>query len=66
MGPVERLDVFDAAGRHVRTLAVSGEASHVFEWDGAGEQGRPVAPGVYVIEATGAGGTRSTRVVRLP
>jgi hypothetical protein len=47
----ERVEVriYDVAGRRVRTLAhrefAAGE--HVLRWDGSGDDGRPVAHGVY-------------------
>ena len=48
-GPV-RVEVFDAAGRRVRTLHAGELAagSHEFVWDGKSEQGSAVASGVYL------------------
>jgi hypothetical protein len=45
------LDVFDLAGRRVRTLAsgAHSEGIHVFRWEGRNGAGHRVAPGVYFI-----------------
>jgi hypothetical protein len=45
-------DVFDSAGRRVRTLGASGTASGgrlLFVWDGRNTQGAEVAPGLYFV-----------------
>jgi hypothetical protein len=45
-----RLDIFDALGRHVKTLADRVDAPGVHEllWDGRDERGRSVGSGVYL------------------
>jgi flagellar hook assembly protein FlgD len=47
-GPV-RLEVFDAGGRRITTLAdgVQSAGSHRVSWDGTDYRGREVASGVY-------------------
>lgn len=60
----QRLEVFDVAGRAVRTLArgdfVAGQR-HV-AWDGADSSGRKVPPGVYPVVFTAAGREVRARV----
>ncbi len=57
-----RLDIFDACGRQVRTLAGHGGAT----WDGRDDHGRDLGPGVYLCLARGASGcVVSTRLVRI-
>jgi len=48
-GATVRLDVYDLAGRHVRTLASGATApgEHVAVWDGRDDAGRVVGSGVY-------------------
>lgn len=63
-GPVS--DVFDAAGRRVRTLrgAVSADALE-FTWDGTDEQGRRVTAGVYFVAPTsGSGAPARVHILR--
>ncbi|MFQ5600784.1 MAG: galactose oxidase-like domain-containing protein, partial [Candidatus Krumholzibacteriia bacterium] len=47
-GPA-RLDVYDVAGRRVRTITAPRlpPGTHLLEWDGSDRLGRAVAPGVY-------------------
>jgi hypothetical protein len=47
---VVRLDIFDAMGRHVRTLADGSleAGSYEYEWDGRSHAGIPLASGIYV------------------
>jgi hypothetical protein len=62
------LDVLDVAGRRVRSLehghATAG--SRVVMWDGAGEDGRPVPAGIYLVRFAAPGGVTTRRVARLP
>jgi len=56
------LGVHDAAGRRVRTLPAPTGAS---SWDGRGDDGAPVAAGVYFVRLEcGAGATRRVVVLR--
>ncbi len=59
------LEVYDLAGRKVRTLyegrAEAGAKEVV--WNVADDAGRPVAPGVYVYRLRTSGGTMSRRLV---
>jgi hypothetical protein len=60
------LDVFDANGRLVRRLASgpvkSGE--HRLTWDGAGRDGRLVAPGVYFVRLGNGGSAATCKLLR--
>ena len=62
--PVERLDIFDASGRRVRSIpAGPGSASPGrLEWNGSDESGRAVPPGLYMVRTRSG---RSIRVVRV-
>lgn len=44
-----RIDLFDAAGRHVRTLIdqIESAGAHEAAWDGTGDNGAAVTPGIY-------------------
>ena len=61
------VDVFDVAGRHVRTLLAGSlpAGAHDLIWDGRDDAGRRVTSGVYLshVKTSGASGTR--RVVVL-
>jgi hypothetical protein len=50
-----RIEVFNVAGRRVRTLldGFPGEGHHEVRWEGDSEAGRVVAPGVYFVRMTG-------------
>lgn len=45
------IGVYDLLGRNVRTLAESPHAPgrYAFRWDGTGDDGRPLAAGVYLV-----------------
>ncbi len=61
------LELFDPAGRRVRTLArgrfEAGERA--FTWNRADDRGARVAPGLYFARLTWDGGTRVRRIVTL-
>jgi len=62
-----RLDLFDAAGRHVRRL-VDGAATtglHTVPWDGRDTRGAEAAPGVYLAQLTADGQVETQKLVRL-
>ena len=63
-GPV-RVDVYDIAGRRVRSLqtGVLAMGEHHLRWDGLDEGGRSVAGGVYFIRASAPGGVAAARFV---
>ena len=65
---VVRLVLYDAGGRAVRTL-VSGATypagTHEREWDGDGDLGAQVAPGLYFARLDVGGEIRSARIMRL-
>lgn len=61
-------EVFDPAGRRVRTLEPGRRCdagTHHVAWDGSGEAGSPARPGIYFVRV--GAGTRSTvvKVVRV-
>lgn len=60
-----RLELFDAAGRRVRTLAdgTFAAGAHAWSWDLRDEGGARVAPGVYAARLAVAGASRTRRVV---
>lgn len=62
-----RLTILDLAGRRVRTVANGPLAAgvHALDWDGRGQDGRPVRAGLYFAALECGGATRTTRVVRL-
>jgi hypothetical protein len=49
-----RLEVYDLAGRHIRTLAdgMFSMGAHGFTWSGIDQTGRPVGTGVYAYRLT--------------
>lgn len=62
-GPV-RIDVFDVAGRHVRSLAdrTYPDGRHRVDWDGRNEEGRAMSSGVYFVVLRHAGGSEQTKI----
>jgi hypothetical protein len=59
-------EVYDLAGRRVRTLApalLSGAAE--IRWDGARDDGAPARPGVYLVRVRTGGAEFTRRVIRL-
>lgn len=62
-----RLELLDCTGRRVRTLADASFAAgaHALAWDGAGEDGRALAPGLYFARLATPGALRVQRLVRL-
>ena len=61
-----RVEVLDAAGRRVRTLAAGAHSAgvHRIGWDGLDDAGRVTRPGFYVVRAHGEGWQSSGAVVR--
>lgn len=65
-GPV-RVDVFDVAGRAVRTL-LEGQldaGDHQISWEGRDDRGVAVPSGVYFLRVLSSDGERHSRVLRL-
>jgi flagellar hook capping protein FlgD len=60
-----RLDVIDAAGRQVRTLANGslGAGSHEVRWDGRGTHGELARPGIYLVRLSTEAGARVVRLL---
>ncbi|MCC7144750.1 MAG: hypothetical protein IT349_21825 [Candidatus Eisenbacteria bacterium] len=66
-GGAVRLELFDIAGRRVRTLVNEGRSAgdHVVSWDGTDAFGRPVAAGIYLVRSSGSGAATAGTVVYL-
>jgi hypothetical protein len=62
-----RLEIFDAQGRRIVTLADGAHAAgeHAVEWPGRGEDGGVVAPGVYLARLSTSAGAVTRTIVRL-
>jgi hypothetical protein len=58
-----RLEVFDSAGRLVRSLTTAGTAR--LEWDGRCSAGDPAAAGVYHLRVVTSAGVESATLVRV-
>jgi len=65
-GPA-RLALYDCAGRRVRVLVEQPlpAGRHAVQWNGAGEDGRPLAGGIYFARLESAGRSVQTKLVRL-
>jgi hypothetical protein len=63
-GPA-RLQLFDASGRHIRTLVdrVLSAGTHRVQWDGCDDRGVPTEPGAFYCRLQAAGVTESRPVV---
>jgi hypothetical protein len=63
-GPV-RLEIFDAAGRVVRTLlqAIQDAGVYPVSWDGRDDAGRRVEPGVYFYRVQARGSSDSKKMI---
>jgi hypothetical protein len=58
------LVIRDMAGRAVRTwTGTEAQGTHVFEWPGTADNGRPVPAGAYVCRTESGGATSSARVL---
>jgi subtilisin family serine protease len=62
------LELYDASGRRVRTLAdgTLPAGSHEIRWDGRDDAASDLPPGVYFYRLRTAGGEESSRIVRMP
>ena len=62
-----RLELFDVAGRHVRTLRRGpvSAGQNVVDWDGLDDHGARVRGGLYVVRLQGTHGTSVMRVMRV-
>jgi outer membrane protein assembly factor BamB len=56
--------IYTPGGRLVRRLEVAGESGRV-SWDGRSDEGRPVAPGVYLVRLEAGGSSAHRKVVFL-
>ena len=65
-GPVT-IELFDVAGRRVRTLVSASQpaGTHRVTWNGDADAGRPAAAGIYFVRLTGRGGTDRQKLVVL-
>jgi subtilase family serine protease len=61
-----RLDVYDFAGRRVRTIERAlGAGTHALTWDGRDERGRAVGAGVYLYRVTAGARSLGGRLAML-
>jgi flagellar hook assembly protein FlgD len=62
-----RLDVFDVAGRHVRTLrrGPMSPGQDAVDWDGLDDHGARARGGLYVVRVQGARGASVLRIMKL-
>lgn len=62
-----RVDVFDAAGRRVRTLWSGSRVAgpHRVTWDGRAADGGPVAAGVYFVRVATSGTATNAKILRV-
>src|SRR5439155_21712562 len=65
-GAAVRVELFDTAGRRLRTLldaplVLAGQ--HALTWDGRDARGRRAAPGVYLLRLASGAKTANARVV---
>lgn len=62
-----RIDLFDAAGRHVRTLLDERREAgpYSIDWNGADGAGRSLASGTYSVKLTTSGGVDARKVTLL-
>jgi len=60
-----RLEIYDVAGRRIACLVNGNEerGNHNAVWNGAGESGRPAAPGIYLYRLTAGRETLSRKMV---
>jgi flagellar hook capping protein FlgD len=66
--PPVSVEVFDVAGRAVRTLAARRDfatGTHSLAWDGADRFGVPLKRGVYLIRLSAEGGSLTRKFVVL-
>lgn len=61
------VDIYDAAGRRVRTMArgTLAAGTHDANWDGRDDVGRPTASGVYFAQVRSATAALAAKLVRL-
>jgi len=62
-----RLDVYDVAGRRIRSLVTGVQAAgaHRLSWDGLDDDGFRVRPGAYFARLQTEEGSARRRLVRL-
>lgn len=62
-----RVEIYDPAGRRVRVLpnVRAGKDYPAMEWNGLGDDGRPVASGMYFVRMTWSGGSATARAMWL-
>jgi hypothetical protein len=61
-----RLEIYDVRGRRVRTLVRDAveQGGHAAVWDGEGERGESLGPGIYWARLATPAGVRRSRIVR--
>jgi hypothetical protein len=62
-----RLEIYSVSGHRVRSLSAGSSpagSARVLLWDGADEEGRKVAPGVYLVRLVAGDRVQSRRIVK--
>jgi hypothetical protein len=64
---VAKVEILDVSGRLVRHVFEGSLSAgeHVIDWDGRGDSGERLAPGVYHARTFAGGAVQSTRIVRI-
>jgi len=58
------LDIIDPSGRRLRRITSAAQAAHgTLQWDGRDDDGRRVAPGLYLLRLSGAGETATGKLI---
>lgn len=60
-----RIDIFDVAGRRLRTIdsAPTTAGDHRVRWDGLDDTGRPVTSGIYLVRMNAGSASKWSRIV---
>ena len=63
-----RLEIFDVAGRHVRTVAHEQLAPGFYSrpWDGRDDEGNPIPAGIYLLKLSAGAEQRTQKLVVAP
>jgi len=59
------IEIYDIAGRLVKTLITGGGKEGTITWDGADATGLPVSSGIYFVRASGSSGAQTIKLVYL-
>jgi hypothetical protein len=64
-GQPVRVDIFDVAGRKVRSLSKAAWSSPTLTWDGKADDGRATSAGVYMVRARTDNARQTTSVLHM-